>query len=276
MTKAEKKKFSKIKAFLLDMDGTLYIGGKMLPGADKAVESIRVRGGRICFLTNNSSRSQRDYALKLNGLGIMASRDEVLTSQAATMAYLKKNYPGKSLFVLGTPSLKEEFVQNGFFVAGGNADIAILGYDTTLDYATLAEFCLKIREGAPYIATHADLNCPSPRGMLPDAGSMIELISASAARRPDIICGKPFRPMTDAIFSKFSLPPLRGNQACLAQSIAMIGDRMTTDMAFAKANGFLSVLVLTGETTREMLDEGITSGRFAPPDIVLESIGELC
>jgi len=256
---------SNIKVFLLDMDGTLCLGDKVIDGAVDAVKELRTRA-KVCFLTNNSSKSVNEYLTKLNKMGFMAGPDEIISSQTAATAYLNKAYPGKSLYILGTPSLKADFEAAGFTLKDEGAEVAVLGYDTTLSYNGLTAFCHKVRSGIPYVATHPDLNCPSPDGMLPDTGSFIELIHASTGRRPDIICGKPFKPMTDFIISKFDFAP---------SAFAMVGDRMTTDIAFAQANGFVSVLVLTGETTVSGLEEGIRDGRFVMPDIVAKNIGEL-
>ncbi|MDR3318569.1 MAG: HAD-IIA family hydrolase [Clostridiales bacterium] len=258
------EEIKKIKTYLIDMDGTVYLGGKLLPGAAEAVAALRRSGARICFLTNNSSVSARDYLQKLARLGIPVTADEIYTSQAATVAYVKKRYPDKSVYLLGTPALQSDFSDNGIAVTETDPDLAVIGYDTTLTYARLAKFCGLVRKGLPYIATHPDLNCPSPEGMLPDAGSMIELIYASAGRRPDIICGKPHAPMYDGVAEKFRITDPR--------TVAMVGDRMTTDLAFAKNNGFVGILVLTGETTPGLLKEIVARDPAQEPDLVLESI----
>lgn len=231
------------KCYLLDMDGTVYLGGRLIDGAAEAIERMRKKG-RVLFLTNNTSCSRAVYALRLRALGIRAEISDIFTAGNATVLYLKENYPDKKVWLLGTPSLKEEFQESGVRLVDDDPDVAVVGYDTTLTYDKLAKLCGFIRSGLPFIATHADINCPTADGFVPDVGSFLKLIEASAGKAPLAVCGKP-----DPITAKAvcSLCGAKGKE------VAMIGDRLYTDMRFAVDNGFYSVLVLSGETKREDL-----------------------
>ena len=240
-----KEKLDGVKLFLLDMDGTVYLGGKLLPGAAETLAAIRESGRKLCFLTNNSSKSREDYLGKLASMGIPAGRDEIFSSSDATVSYLKKNFGEKSVYLLGTESLRKEFSDSGITLAD-EADIVVVGYDTELTYKKLVGATNLLNEGAFYICTHADANCPAEPHYVPDVGSFIEMIARSTGRRPDVICGKPFKPMCDAVTERFGLSP---------DEIAMVGDRLSTDIAFGNAGGFVSVLVFSGETTSEAYEK---------------------
>ena len=184
-------RLKEIECYLFDMDGTLYLGGQLLPGAKDLVAYLREQSIPHYFLTNNSSRSKMDYVKKLNALGIPVKADEIFTSGEATAIYLKKQKPGARIFIVGTPSLEREFVSYGFELVQENPDYAVLGFDTTMTYEKIWKLCDFIREGKPYIATHPDINCPTETGFMPDIGAMMEMIASSTGQRPDVIVGKP-------------------------------------------------------------------------------------
>jgi HAD superfamily hydrolase (TIGR01457 family) len=250
-----------VELFLLDLDGTIYLGNQMIRGAGEFLQKVKQAGKRYCFLTNNSSRSSSDYLKKLSSLGIDAGPDEVLTSGYAAIRYLKAAFPSSRVFLMGTRSLKREFAEEGIRLVEESPEVVVVSYDTELDYEKLCQTCLFLRQGAFYVCTHPDLNCPSQRGSLPDAGSFMALIQKSTGRLPDIICGKPYPAMAQAVRDKFGLS---------GKKVAMVGDRLMTDIAFAKENGFVSVLVLSGETDRKALEE---SG--VEPDFVFSSVREI-
>ena len=228
-----------VKLFLLDMDGTVYLGNTPIAGALEGVERLRASGKKICFVTNNSSRNKQEYIKKLANMGFQISEDEIFSSSDATIRYLKKHYPQRKTLLIGTKGLEAEFVEQGICLTDENCDVAVLGYDTTLTYEKLCKLTSALSCGVPFVATHPDVNCPAEGAYLPDVGSFLALLKASTGRSPDVICGKPFRPMADAIREKFCLQP---------QEIAMVGDRLSTDLLFGIENGFQSVLVLSGET----------------------------
>jgi 4-nitrophenyl phosphatase len=230
-----------VRCFLLDMDGTFYLGDKLLPGAKEFLHYCETKAINYLFLTNNSSKSAFDYVAKLRNLGVDVTREKILTSGEATCRYLKKEYPGKKINLVGTPALEEEFRQQGIRLTQDAPEVVVLGFDTTITYARLWKLCDYVRAGLPYIATHPDINCPTEQGYMPDIGAMIAFIAAATGRNPDAVVGKPNSPMLDAILKKINVP---------LEQIAMIGDRLYTDIAMGK-NGIMTVLVLSGETSAE-------------------------
>lgn len=250
-----------IELFLLDMDGTVYVGDKLIEGAKEKIEEIRARGKKICFVTNNSSRAAAEYILKLKKLGIDISHKEIFTSGDAAAFYLNNYHKGKSVFVLGTKGLKETLKKQGVAVVEDNPDLVLVGYDTSLTYQNLCKTTTFIINGIPYFCTHPDVNCPAAPSYIPDVGSFVALIEKSTGVSPFAYCGKPHSPMAQALASKFHLPK---------EKIAFMGDRLYTDIAFANNNGFYSLLVLSGETDKTLYEK---SGARA--DMVLESIAQL-
>ena len=232
---------AEIQCFLLDMDGTFYLGDQLLPGANSFLQLLDQRGTSYLFLTNNSSKSAKEYADKLLRLGLQVTEDKIFTSGEATCIYLRKTIPDANVYLMGTKALEDEFLRQGIRLNRGKADVAVLGFDTGLTYAKLWKFCDLVRTGIPYIATHADFNCPTENGFMPDVGSMIALITASTGRQPDVVIGKPNQPIVDTIAEKIGLP---------LGKIAMVGDRLYTDIALGQT-GIKTVLVLSGETNLE-------------------------
>jgi 4-nitrophenyl phosphatase/NagD protein len=249
-----------IKCFLMDMDGTIYLGDRLLPGAKQWLALLDTQGIPYLFLTNNSSRSRLEYADKLSRLGLPVPEERIFTSGEATAIYLKQTYPEASLYVVGTPPLREEFTRHGFQQTAVNPDVAVLGFDTTLTYDKLWKLCDLVTAGLPYIATHPDINCPTPGGFMPDIGAMIELVAASTGRRPDVIVGKPYAPIVTALADKTGFP---------VQAHCMVGDRLYTDVALGRW-GITTALVLSGETQAADLE-----GSEFQPDFVVQDIAAM-
>lgn len=253
-----------IRLFLLDMDGTVYLGDRLFPETHAFMERIGQNGAEYLFLTNNSSSSRIRYAQKLERLGLPTPEDRIFTSGEATTLYLRSQKPGARVFLAGTPALEEEFLQAGFHLTGCQEgpppDFAVLGFDTTLTYQKLWRLCDLVRAGVPYIATHPDFNCPVEGGYMPDIGAMIAFVEASTGRRP-LVIGKPNPPIVEAVAARTGIP---------LQQTAMVGDRLYTDIAMGANSGITSILVLSGETSREDLAESDIR-----PDYVFEDIGAL-
>ena len=238
------EKLSTIRGFLLDMDGTFYLSDRLLEGALRFIDLLREQKKEFLFLTNNSSKHRRQYAEKISRLGLPIPEEFVLTSGEATALYLKRHHPGARLFVVGTPSLEEEFRQHGFRLVELEPDFLVLGFDTTLTYQKLWTLCDFVRAGIPYIATHPDFNCPTETGWMPDVGAMIAFVRAATGSEPDLVVGKPNRLIVDAAAAKMNLP---------VSQLAMVGDRLYTDIALGQSSGIVTVLVLSGETRIEDL-----------------------
>lgn len=250
-----------IELFLLDMDGTFYLGERLIPGALDFLHVVRSLGKKFLFLTNNSSKGPRQYVEKLKRLGADVDESHVFTSGEATALFLLERFGKTKLFLLGTKALAEIFTNHGHAVEWNEPELVVLGYDTELTYEKLARACLLIRKNLPYIATHHDVNCPSEEGPLPDAGSFIALIERSTGRLPDYVVGKPNPLMMQIVSKMFNLPPSK---------IAMVGDRLYTDMEFAVRSGAMAILVLSGETTLEDLKKSPTK-----PHLIVENVGVL-
>lgn len=249
-----------ISCFLLDMDGTVYLGSEILPGSLDFLRYIKQTGRDLLFLTNNSSRSARYYAQKLTKMGWPTITDEILTSGMATAAYISAEKSQARVYLVGTPDLAEEFSRWNLVLTNHAPDYVVLGFDTTLTYEKLQTACHLISQGVPYIATHPDINCPTETGYIPDCGSMIALIRESTGKLPKVI-GKPNREMVEAVFARKQYTP---------DKIAMIGDRLYTDIATAHNAGVTGILVLSGEAKSEDL-----ANSSIQPDYIFADLGEL-
>ena len=237
------------KCFLLDMDGTFYLGGQLIEGSLEFIDRVLATGRDFMFLTNNSSHNANFYVQKLAKMGLEIDRSRVMTSGEATCEKLKELYPGKRAFVLGNEFLREEFNEAGIEVDDRDPEIVVIGFDTTLDYDRMWAVCDFVRAGLPYIATHPDFNCPTETGFMPDIGAIMAFIEASTGRRPDLIVGKPHTGIVEAVLRRTGLK---------TGELAMVGDRLYTDIETGVRSGMLSILVMSGETTEEMLAASAT------------------
>lgn len=249
-----------IRCYMLDMDGTFYLGDQLLPGALDFMNYLNDHQLDYLFLTNNSSKHAELYAQKIRRLGYDVPVDKIFTSGEATTIYLNKLEPGAKVYLVGTQALEDEFRKSGFVLTEDNPDYVVLGFDTSLTYEKIWKFCDLVRAGKPYIATHPDFNCPTETGFMPDIGSFMALIEASTGRKPDVIIGKPYKHIVEAVVEKTGYK---------RAEIAMVGDRLYTDIALGRA-GIKTILVLSGETKREDLRDS----EFQP-DLVVEDLGEL-
>lgn len=237
-----------IKFFLLDMDGTIYLSDTLIDGAKDFLQKIKDSGRKYVFMTNNSSKNLTLYKEKLNKLGIEASEEDFFSSGSATITYINNLKKNANVFLLGTESLEQQFTSNGInLVKTRNQDIdyVVLGFDTTLTYEKIWIACDYIHDGVPFIATHPDLNCPLAGGkQMPDTGSMTKMFEAATGVSPMVI-GKPNKGVVDAIINKFG---------CKKEEMAIVGDRLYTDIQMAINSDIKSVLVLSGETKQEDYD----------------------
>ena len=238
------KNLKNVRLFLLDMDGTFYLGDKLIDGSLDFIERVRETGRDFLFLTNNSSHNAAFYVEKLGRMGLSIDRSKVMTSGEATCEKIKELYPGKRAFVLGNEFLIEEFREAEIPVDPENPEIVVVGFDTSLTYKKMQDVCDFVRAGLPYIATHPDFNCPTETGFMPDIGAILAFIEASAGRRPDLIIGKPNTGIVEAVLRRTGLK---------VEELAMVGDRLYTDIETGLRSGMTSILVMSGETTEEML-----------------------
>ena len=252
-----------IKLFLFDMDGTLYLGNQLYDFTKELLETIKFQGKHYLFMTNNSSKSVSDYIKKFEKLGVSACYDDFITSSQATALYLKDTCPNERLYVCGTESLKEELRSNGFTVTENTdeVDCIVMGYDTELTFKKLDDisFMLSTRE-LRYIATNPDYVCPTEYGSVPDCGSVCDMIFNATGKRP-LFIGKP-EPAMPRLAMKMT-----GYTAC---ETAVVGDRIYTDIKSGINAGCKTILVMSGETTYEILEKSVDK-----PDIVLSSGAEI-
>ena len=233
-----REKLAKIRCFLLDMDGTFYLGDKLIEGSLDFLAALKRTGRTARFLTNNSSKSASVYKKKLEKMGVDEEYRDVMSSGHATVHYCLKHFPGKKCYLLGNEMLREEMVSMGLEITEDDADYVIVAFDTTLDYAKMCKVCDYIRYGKPYIATHPDFNCPTETGFIPDMGAIMAFIEASTGRKADVILGKPYVGIVDEALMRtgFGL-----------DDMAMVGDRLYTDVATGVNHGMTGILVLSGE-----------------------------
>ncbi len=260
---------SKIKHVALDMDGTIYLSNTLFPFTLDFLSSLERMGITYSFLTNNPSKSIDDYLHKLSRMGVPVERNQMYSTTIATIDYIRANYPkARRLFLLGTPSMISQFEQAGFVSCTDSADdvpdIIVASFDMTLRYERLCRAAWWISQGVPYLATNPDKVCPTDqKTVLVDCGSICACLQSATGRTPDHTLGKPDPSMLDGIRSRLGLK---------AEEIAMVGDRLYTDIAMARNAGALGVLVLSGESTRADVEAAPESSR---PDLVVENIAEL-
>ncbi len=261
-----KKPLNQIRHVALDMDGTIYKGGTLFVFSKPFLALLRDLDIDYTFLTNNPSRSVKDYIAKLHGMGIEADETQIYTSTQCAIAYLKKNFPNaKKLFALGTPSMCQELENAGFQICEDNAadepEVVLVAFDMTLTFSRLGRAAWWIQKGKPYIATNPDRVCPTDQPTVwVDCGSLCACLQAATGRWPDEVLGKPDPGMLREIFERHELR---------ATELAMVGDRTYTDMVMAQRAGTMSVLVLTGETTAD------EAKNYSPaPDLIVPSLQE--
>lgn len=262
-----KSKLAKIKHVALDMDGTIYMGDSLFPYTIPFLERLKRMNISYSFLTNNPSKSLDDYLQKLAKMGIQATEEEMYTTTVATIDYIKAHYPSaRRLYLLGTPSMISQFEKAGFVSTADDAndvpDLIVAAFDMTLTYSRLCRAAWWISQGIPYIATNPDKVCPTNLPtVLVDCGSICKCLEHATGRQPDITLGKPDPNMLIGILQQKHLRP---------DEIAMVGDRIYTDIAMAQNAGAVGVLVLSGETTIEVANSAPN-----PPDVIAANIGEL-
>ena len=251
------------KLFLFDMDGTLYLGDRLFDFTIELLREIRRTGGKYLFMTNNSSKSVADYIKKLEKLGISSTRDDFITSSQATAYYLHKHHEGQRLYVCGTESLKEELRWEGFTVTEKveDTDCIVMGFDTELTFRKLHDvsYLLLTRE-LPYIATNPDLVCPTEFGSVPDCGSVCGMIFNATGKCP-VVIGKPSPLMPQLAMDRLGYSK---------EETCVIGDRIYTDVKSGLNAGITGILVMSGETTPEILAQSEDK-----PHLVLESAKEI-
>jgi HAD superfamily hydrolase (TIGR01450 family) len=250
------------RGWLFDLDGTVYLGDRLLPGAAAAIAALRDDGRRVAFLTNKPLQTRDDYARKLTRLGVAATPDDVITSSLVLARHLARLDPGAPLFVIGEPPLLAELRAHGFEVrADARVRWVVIAFDRTFDYAKLDIALQASRAGARLIATNPDRTCPTENGEIPDCAGMTAAVEAVTGRTVEAVVGKPSPLMLDVALAALGL---------IARECVMVGDRIETDIVMGKRLGLATVLVLSGVTRAD--DPRIAE---IGPDLVLPSLSEL-
>ena len=252
------------RLYLFDMDGTLYLGDRLYGFTRELLDTLKSTGRKYLFMTNNSSRSVDDYVKKLRKLGIEADREDFMTASQATAHYLHKHHEGKKLYVCGTESLKAELRREGFTVTTDLPEVEciVMGFDTELTFQKLHDvsYLLLTRPELPYIATNPDYVCPTEFGSVPDCGSVCDMIYNATKKRP-VVIGKPSPLMPELAMEKLGITKA---ETCV------VGDRIYTDVKSGLNAGITGILVLSGETTEEILAQSPDR-----PDLVLKDASEI-
>lgn len=263
-----------LDGFVFDLDGTVYLGERALPGAVDTITHLRQRGKRILFVTNKPLQPRTVYAEKLNRLGIPADAEDVITSGYVLGYHLARHFPDLALYVIGEQALLDELRGHGLHIVDEfvdqdpkeviqphGVDAVVVAFDRTLDYRKLNTAYQALLNGARFFATNADKMCPMPGGGIPDAGATITALEHITGRKLELLAGKPSTLIMDVALSRLGLPPER----CI-----MVGDRLETDMRMGQQAGMRTAAVMTGASTRA--DVALMEN---PPDYVLENIGEI-
>lgn len=267
----KKQIFKDTDLFVLDMDGTFYLENDILDGALDFLDVVKKSGKRYIFFTNNSSTSAELYIEKLAKMNCHITRDMIMTSGDVMIRFLQTHYQGKKVYLLGTKPLEDSFEEAGITLFNKDnsdalanmserPDIVVVGFDKTLTFEKLSNACTYIREGALFLATHLDINCPMKGGFIPDCGSICKAIELSTGGSPRFV-GKPFKETVDMVADATGVE---------RSKISFVGDRIYTDVATGVNNGAKGVLVLTGETKEEDIAKSDIK-----PDVVFESIKEI-
>lgn len=235
---------AQVRCFLLDMDGTFYLGDRLIDGSLDFLAALERTGRDAWFLTNNSSKSAAVYTRKLRGMGVPERFcQQVMTSGHAAAHYIQEKFPEGRGYLLGNEMLREELTHMGLaFDDADDVDYVLVAFDTTLDYRKMCRVCDLIRWGKPYIATHPDFNCPTETGFVPDMGAIMAFIEASTGRKADVIIGKPHYGIVREALERTGRP---------LSEMAMVGDRLYTDVATGVNHGMKGILVLSGEATMD-------------------------
>lgn len=252
---------ARVRHVVLDLDGTLYRGSRLFDATLPFLALLRQWNVGYTFLTNNTSRSKADYVAKLRKFGIATEAAQIYTPADSTLVYLHTRLPDvATVGILGTPSLCQQFEQAGFRVTWNEPQAVIVGFDTTLDYANLCHAAYWISQGRPFLATHPDLICPTDEPtVLVDCGAICACLTAATGQAP-VVLGKPDPGILLDLCDRHSLRP---------EQMAMVGDRLYTDIAMAQRAGAIAVLVLSGEATAADAAALVT-----PPSLIVQDVGE--
>jgi len=245
------------EAVFFDLDGTVYLDDDLVDGAGDLVERLRERGVAVYFLSNNSSGWKDEYASKLTELGVPADAESVVLSTDGVIEHLRATDPGE-VFVLGTDAMRDAVAAAGVPVGGDDPDAVVVGFDTELTYEKARRATLAIRDGATFLLAHPDDVCPTAEGFVPDCGAIGAMIERATDRSPERVFGKPNAEMLDPVLDVEGYAP---------EDVAVVGDRLATDVALAERVGCESVCVLTGDASRVEVERSDRDPTLVAPSV---------
>jgi NagD protein len=250
------------RGWLFDLDGTIYLGERLVPGAAELVGALRGEGRRVAFLSNKPLETRADYARKLTRLGVPAEADDVINSSLVLARHLRSLDAGAPVFVIGEAPMREEMRAHGFEVRDdARVRWVVIAFDRTFTYAKLDTALQAVKGGARLIATNPDRTCPVEGGEIPDCAGMIAAVEAVTDRRVEAIVGKPSPIILEVALAALGVP---------AAETVIVGDRIETDVAMGKRSGLATILVLSGVTRAD--DPRIAA---LAPDHVVRSVEDL-
>ncbi len=249
----------KVRHLLLDIDGTIVLGGEATRGAKQFLRAIGESGRSYLVVTNNNSISLDEHSERLRRAGLEIGAGGIMSSAEVAGEFLSQEWKCRKVMVLGAAALREALEGAGLSLTDGKPEAVVVGFDTELAYERLKQACFFIQGGCRWLATHPDVAMPAAEGYWPDCGAITAAIVATTGREPNVVLGKPSEYMGRAVIRR---------NGFAAGEIMMVGDRAETDVLFARANGMRSALVLGGATDAE-------AARGAGADLVCEDLGEL-
>lgn len=256
---------ARYRGFVLDLDGTVYLGEELLPGSRETIAALRDSGARVLYLTNKPLESSSSYADKLTALGLPTDPNDIVTSLDALIGYMIDRHPSASVLCVSEPLVATTIKAAGFEIVDPDraeeASAVVVAFDRTFDYAKLHAAFKAVRNGAVIVATNPDRFCPTRDGGLPDCAAMLAAVEACTGERAEAIVGKPSAQMMDTILRRLDLPP---------HQVLMVGDRLETDVAMARQAGVDAALTLSGATTAQE-----AARADPPPTYVLNNLGDL-
>lgn len=258
-----------IRGVVLDLDGTVYLSGRPLPGAVDTVADLRARGIGVVFVSNNPLVPSSTYAQRLTGMGIPADDEDVLTSGGLTAAWLREHHPGSRILLVSEPSLRGELERVGCELTEdpAAADVVVVSFDRTFDYAKWKAAFDALRAGARFVATNPDATCPTADGELPDCAGIIAALEATAGVPLDLVIGKPSPVAALAALNRLSA---QVGARLRPDEVVAVGDRLQTDVRLGRDAGFRTALLLSGVTGPAQL-----AASEIVPDDVLDGIAGL-
>ncbi len=248
--------------YIFDMDGTIYLGSKVFDFAVRFIENLKKANKRVLFFTNNPTHNDSEYIEKLTRLGFPAEEGDVMTSGDVTAEFLNRYRKNKRVYLLGVKSLYDDFCNKGINLVDDDADVVVSSFDSTLTYDKLNRAARLIKNGAEFLCTHPDINCPTENGPVVDSGTIVAALEAFSGVKARYF-GKPYRETIDMISEVTGIP---------LDKMCIFGDRLYTDIALGKRYGVTATLVLTGETTMADVEAADTADR---PDFVFDSLDEV-